>query len=153
MLTVGLLLGALIPSFYLLLVLWFAIGVGYSLAQTPSGRLLRRSSNPEDRPALFAAQFALSHACWLITYPVAGWLGPAAGLPATFLALAMTAGSALAIALWVWPTEDPESLEHTHDNLPEDHPHLAAAGRTIDGHRHSHAFVIDNIHPEWPRPL
>ena len=58
-----------------LLPLWFVIGVGSSLAQTPAGRLLRRSSHAEDRPALFAAQFALSHACWLVTYPLAGWLG------------------------------------------------------------------------------
>ena len=152
-LTIGLLLGALLPSFYLLLPLWFAIGLGYSLAQTPSGRLLRRSSNPEDRPALFAAQFALSHACWLVTYPVAGWLGTTAGLPATFVVLAMVAASALAVALWTWPAKDPETLEHTHDNLPDAHPHLADSQRTTGGHRHSHAFVIDSIHPEWPRPL
>ncbi len=68
----GLFIGTLVPGFGLLLPLWFALGLGYSLAQTPSGRLLRRSSQPEDRPSLFAAQFALSHPCWLITYPVAG---------------------------------------------------------------------------------
>ena len=152
-LTLGLLLGALLPSFYLLLPLWFAIGLGYSLAQTPSGRLLRRSSNPEDRPALFAAQFALSHACWLFTYPVAGWLGTTAGLPATFLALAIVAGSAVVVAVWIWPANDPESIEHTHENLPATHPHLAEDVPTSQGPRHSHAFVIDSIHPEWPRPV
>ena len=51
-----------------------ARGTGYSAVLTPSGRLLRRSAHPEDRPALFAAQFALSHACWLVTYPLSGWL-------------------------------------------------------------------------------
>ena len=30
------------------------------------GRLLRRSADAGDRPALFAAQFALCHACWLL---------------------------------------------------------------------------------------
>ena len=33
-----------------------------------------------DRPALFAAHFALSHACWLVTYPLAGWLGAGLGI-------------------------------------------------------------------------
>lgn len=42
---------------------------------TPTGRLLRRSAEAGDRPALFAAQFVLSHACWLLTYPLAGRLG------------------------------------------------------------------------------
>ena len=58
-----------------LLVVWALLGASYSAAQLPTGRLLRRSAHAEDRPSLFAAQFALSHACWLITYPLAGWLG------------------------------------------------------------------------------
>jgi H+ antiporter protein len=152
-LTIGLFMGSMLPNFYLLLPLWFAIGLGYALAQTPSGRLLRRSSNPEDRPALFAAQFALSHACWLFSYPVAGWLGATAGLPTTFLALAIVAGFAMVVALWIWPANDPQSIEHTHENLPATHPHLAGGAPTSQGLRHSHAFVIDSIHPEWPRPV
>lgn len=68
MIAAGLFVGFLTASRYaVLLPLWFTLGLGYSLAQTPSGRLLRRSAREEDRPALFAAQFALSHACWLIT--------------------------------------------------------------------------------------
>lgn len=55
--------------------------VGYSAMLTPSGRLLRRSAHPEDRPAIFAAQFALSHACWLVAYPLAGLLMTLAGSP------------------------------------------------------------------------
>ena len=59
LLIAGLAVGTFIPSYAVLLPVWFVIGFGYSMAQTPSGRLLRRSSQPEDRPALFAAQFAL----------------------------------------------------------------------------------------------
>ncbi|MBP0500558.1 MFS transporter, partial [Mycobacterium tuberculosis] len=47
----GLLAGVAVPSFVPLLVLWFLLGLGYSVAQTPSGRLLRRSAHAEDRPA------------------------------------------------------------------------------------------------------
>ena len=40
------------------LVAWLMTGIGYSAVLTPSGRLLRRSAHAENRPALFAAQFA-----------------------------------------------------------------------------------------------
>src|SRR3546814_11887882 len=35
---------------------WFALGLSYAASLTPGGRLLRRSSGSEGRPALFAAQ-------------------------------------------------------------------------------------------------
>lgn len=141
----GLLLGAAVASYGVLLVLWFVLGLGYSLAMTPAGRLLRRSSQPEDRPALFAAQFALSHACWLITYPLSGWLGAEAGLAPTFIVLGVIGAVAVIIASRLWPANDPDEIEHIHATLAPDHPHLAGGG-----HRHRHAFVIDSHHPEWP---
>ena len=91
-----------------LLVVWALLGASYSAAQLPTGRLLRRSAHREDRPSLFAAQFALSHACWLITYPLAGWLGTAAGMAATALALGTLAALGTALAFILWPTPDPE---------------------------------------------
>ncbi|MBN9250835.1 MAG: MFS transporter, partial [Mesorhizobium sp.] len=148
LLAAGTLTAAALPGYGWLLPLWFVLGLGYSTAQTPSGRLLRRSANPEDRPALFAAQFALSHACWLIAYPLAGWAGAALGLPATAIILAGLAAVAICIAFSVWPVDDPEVVEHGHDELPADHPHLADADR---GHRHAHAYVIDDMHLAWPR--
>lgn len=148
LLAVGTLAAAALPGYGWLLPLWFLLGVGYSTAQTPSGRLLRRSANPEDRPALFAAQFALSHACWLIAYPLAGWAGAALGLPMTAIILAALAAVAIGIGFAVWPADDPEVLEHGHADLSADHPHLAEAGH---GRRHAHAYVIDDMHAAWPR--
>ena len=148
LLVAGTLAAAALPGFGWLLALWFVLGVGYSTAQTPSGRLLRRSANPEDRPALFAAQFALSHACWLIAYPLAGWAGAALGLPATSIILSALAAVAIGAVLAIWPADDPEIVEHSHDDLPEDHPHLAEVGH---GRRHAHVYVIDDIHVAWPR--
>jgi len=71
--------------------------------ETPGGRLLRRSANPEDRPALFAAQFALSHGCWLIAYPLTGWLGARIGLTEAFVAMVALALAGTILALWLWP--------------------------------------------------
>jgi MFS family permease len=85
--------------------LWFLLGSGYSLTLTPVGRALRRSSSPEDRPALFAAQFALSHAWWLIAYPAAGLFGVWIGLSGTFAAMAVLA-LASCLAGWVLWSSD-----------------------------------------------
>ena len=85
------------------------LGLGYSAVGSPTGRLLRRSVHPEDRPALFAAQFALSHACWLLTYPLAGWLGARAGLPVSFAVLAAVAAASAAVAARLWPAHDPDT--------------------------------------------
>lgn len=150
LLVTGLFIGVAVPGYEPLLPLWFVLGMGYSIAQTPSGRLLRRSSHPEDRPALFAAQFALSHACWLVTYPLAGWLGVTVGLPATFAILACVAGAAVAAATLAWPASDPEVIEHGHHDLPDDDPHWDE-GSDQAGRKHAHPFVIDRLHPEWPR--
>ena len=150
-LVAGLFVGSMVSAFIPLLALWLVLGMGYSLAQTPSGRLLRRSSQPEDRPALFAAQFALSHACWLITYPVAGWLGAKAGLPVAFLALGTLAAGGVLVAMRVWASNEPEAIEHTHGDLAPTDPHLADAVPVAGRFRHSHPFVIDSHHPEWPR--
>ena len=145
----GLLLGWVLANTYaVLLPLWFVMGLGYSLAQTPSGRLLRRSSSEVDRPALFAAQFALSHACWLITYPLAGWVGARFGLDASFAALGIVAAAAIAMSAAMWPDREPAELAHTHDDLPPNHPHLAGSAA---GGQHAHAFVIDDEHQRWPR--
>jgi MFS family permease len=146
LLAAGTLAAAALTSYQWLLPLWFVLGLGYSMAQTSSGRLLRRSANPEDRPSLFAAQFALSHACWLIAYPLAGWMGATLGLSATAAILASVAAAAIGIALTVWPADDPEAVGHSHDDLPADHPHLAEPGYR----HHSHAFVIDDLHTTWP---
>ncbi len=153
LLVAGLFIGSTVSGFATLLPLWFVLGIGYSLAQTPSGRLLRRSSQPEDRPALFAAQFALSHACWLITYPVAGWLGANAGLPITFVTLGIIAALAVFVATRLWPAHEPDVIEHTHDDLFAGDPHVAGAIRARGGFRHSHQYVIDSHHSEWPRSM
>lgn len=134
------------PLWPFLLVGWLAMGIGYSLCVTPSGRLLKRSSADEDRPALFAAQFALSHVCWLVAYPMAGQIGARFGMTPTFLVLAALGIVGVGLTLWLWPRKDPSMLYHTHPELPSDHPHLQEHGS--DGHRHH--FVIDDLHVGWP---
>lgn len=126
-------------------VTWTLLGIAYSAVMTPSGRLLRRSAQPADRPAVFAAQFALSHACWLLTYPLAGWLGSAVGIvPTAFVLTTITFGGVL-LARTFWPAAESDVVAHEHPELPLDHPHLHG-----EPSRHAHAYVIDNLHHRWP---
>lgn len=163
----GLLLGLTEPAFYALLPVWFILGAGSSLVQTPAGRLLRRSAHEGDRPAVYAAQFALSHACWLLAYPIAGWSGSAFGLTATFALLALVTLIATLTAVFIWPAADPLEIEHRHEANAHEHLHVHDAhhqhehegweGPEPHRHphrhnrqRHKHAYVIDDHHPVWP---
>ncbi|RSZ61217.1 MFS transporter [Corynebacterium hylobatis] len=85
-----------------LLLVWLALGAATSLVLTPSARLLRRASTEDNRPAVFAAQFSLSHACFLLTYPAAGALGAWLGLSVTALILAGLGllGTVWAVVAW-----------------------------------------------------
>jgi MFS family permease len=102
----GLLGGIVLPGYGVLLPLWFVLGLGCSLGQTPAGGLLRRSSAREDRQYLYAAQFALAHGCLLITYPLAGWLGASVGLKIDFGVLGLIAGAAVLLAARLWRRAD-----------------------------------------------
>lgn len=86
-----------------LLGLWVVLGAGTSMINTPSARLLRRAATDSTRSYIFTAQFSLSHACFIITYPVAGWVGAAAGQPAAAAVLAAVATIGTVAALKFWP--------------------------------------------------
>ncbi|MBY6209730.1 MULTISPECIES: MFS transporter [Halomonas] len=167
MMTVSLFLGLLAPDFVGLVALWFLLGAGASLVMTPTGRLLKQSCHPEDRPALFAAQFSLSHGCWLVAYPLAGWVGAKVGLTETFALLGVIALLSTALATRAWPARDPQTLEHDHDPVAHTHLHYHDEHHQHEhegwegpephrhphdhlGGRHRHVFVIDQHHMKWP---
>ncbi len=93
-------------SLQLLTALWACVGFGYSMTLTPSGRLLTRSARPEDRPAVFAAQFTLSHACWLVLYPLSGWLMTRFGATVVMTTTTCVSALGIAAALIIWPRSD-----------------------------------------------
>jgi MFS family permease len=155
------------PDLTTMLPVWFVIGLGWSLVQTPAGRLVNRSAAPGDRPAYFSAQFALSHAAWLLGYPVAGQLGARLGVETTALWMGGAIVVFAVLAAAVWPKEGAAQLAHTHDE--DDHEHLHSHGphhqhqhhgeegsephnhpHHHDGLTHAHTFVIDDHHLRWP---
>jgi MFS family permease len=164
---VGVLFGTFQPDIAGLMALWFLIGFGSSLVQTPVGRLLIRSCHELDRPAVFAAQFSLSHACWLVAYPLAGWIGANLGLATAFGVMGAIALVSAVAALTLWPAQESDTLEHIHAAM--DHSHLHChdehhqhqhegwEGPEPHSHPHQHAsmkhrhrLVIDEHHPDWP---
>lgn len=131
-----------------LLAAWAAFGAACSLVLTPTGWLIRRAAPPEERTSAFAAQFSLSHSCWLLTYPLAGWLGAAAGLQSAVLALGAIALFASLLAVRLWPSQAAKTVEHEHEysDLGEGHPHILDAHRVPAGWRHNHDYLADGLH-------
>lgn len=132
-----------------LFILWTAMGMAYAGMVTPGGRLIRRSAGPEALPFLFAAQFSLTHVCWLVAYPLAGWLGSRLGMQAALMALTVLALLGLVTAMLTWPAHDAVEVEHRHDDLPADHPHRREHA-SDSGRPHTHVLHIDELHPRWP---
>ncbi|GAA3163419.1 hypothetical protein GCM10020255_047740 [Rhodococcus baikonurensis] len=91
-----------ISTWILTAAVWALVGAGMAMIVTPTGKVLRRSVEPAGIPEVFAAQFSLSHLAWLVTYPIAGWVGSSAGFAVTWTILAAlaTVGAVAGFALW-----------------------------------------------------
>lgn len=155
------------PAYLAMLPIWFVIGIGWSMVQTPSGRVVNRSSSVTDRTSYFSAQFALTHACWMFAYPIAGLAGAAWGIGTTALILGIAVALFAVLGALIWPRHDPLVLAHSHVELShqhghthnEHHNHTHNADDNAESHNHehrhpgishSHVFVIDGHHPRWP---
>ncbi|ABP55406.1 MFS transporter [Salinispora tropica] len=139
------------PSWPLAIGVWLLIGFAGGLIVVTVNRVLRASSAVADRPALFAAQFSLSHLCWLVTYPLAGWVGAWAGLTTAWALLASLVLVAGLSALRLWPAGLPEVFRHRHDGAA-DRAHLADAEWDGAAWVHTHRVTIDVNHARWPQP-
>ncbi|MDV6272402.1 MFS transporter [Rhodococcus erythropolis] len=84
---------------------WAIVGAGMAMIVTPTGKVLRRSVEPSGIPEVFAAQFSLSHLAWLVTYPIAGWVGTSAGFAVTWSILAALAAVGAVAGFALWPRE------------------------------------------------
>lgn len=164
----AILAGAAGQGFLSLAAAWAVIGFAGALIGTPAGRVITRSSDAESRPTVFTAQFALSHFCWLLAYPLAGVLGRLDEIWIAFAVLAAMAAAGTAAALALWPADDAAVLTHAHPEQEHSHEHVHDAHHQHahegwegpEPHRHphrhgalphAHAFVIDDHHPAWPR--
>lgn len=156
---IGLFASSYMPNWWGFLLCWFILGVGLSLMSVPSGMIVRMSCRKEDSINYFSANFSLSHFCWLIMYPLSGFLGVKFGLSITFIIFAIIAFVALIFAYKIYPSPDNIELEHTHKKIVHEHffidDGLHDFNDTIEKHTHKklthkHKFVIDLHHDRWP---
>ena len=162
------------PDYVGVLSIWFVIGMGWSMVQTPASRVVNRSASMADRPSYFSAQFALTHACWMIAYPLSGQLSTLWGIENTALIFGIAVFAFTILGARIWPSHDPRILQHVHHELSHEHLHIpdehhshehGAGYSHTDEHdsdparthahqhptiTHSHIFVINDHHPEWP---
>ncbi|MGI8744560.1 MAG: MFS transporter [Bryobacteraceae bacterium] len=110
-LTAILLPGALVPPLGLFILLWIGNGAGQALIAIPSSTLLAEHTSEAERGRAYAAHFALTHACWLITYPVAGWAGTLFGPAITFSVFGLVCASITVASMLL---AEPSSNPHTH---------------------------------------
>ena len=87
-----------------LVVTWAVLGLGSSLVLTPSGQVLRAQGEGRRLTLLFAGHFAWSHACYLLTYPLAGLVAVQASPRLALAALGGVAAVALVGALRPHPS-------------------------------------------------
>lgn len=97
---------------WLVWLVWPLLGAALAGMQTPVSQVLRNHTPESNLSQVFAAQFSLSHACYLIAYPLAGWVGAMVGLPWVVLVLIIMGlfGTMLSINATL-ETSEPASAE------------------------------------------
>ncbi len=86
----GFLLGLLLlpdilkPPLIVFSLLWMLNGAGQALIAIPSSTLLAEHTVADERGRAYAAHFALTHLCWLASYPAIGHAASKWGAPSTF---------------------------------------------------------------------
>lgn len=103
--------GVLVPPLLLFFLLWVGNGAGQALIAIPSSTLLAEHTTTAQRGRAYAAHFALTHACWLLTYPAAGWAGTQWGAPFAFTVFGVVC---IAISVVAIAVGKGSSMPHTH---------------------------------------
>lgn len=111
LLGVILLPGFLVPPLFVFAALWFLNGAGQALIAIPSSTLLAEHSDEAERGKAYAAHFALTHACWLVTYPAIGHAAANFGTPITFTIAGVVC---LVVTIFAYLLGRGERSEHHH---------------------------------------
>jgi MFS transporter, NRE family, putaive nickel resistance protein len=142
-----LLILALLPANYVnfggLLVLWIIAGIGQTFVSVSTQTLIADRVAVEVQGRVYGAYFAWSHLWWVLSYPLAGWMG--SYLPTTHFFCVGIIGLLLLIVMTLVfrPRQQIDfdsgmwhEHNHTHDN---DHQHNHSLNRVIqESHRHLH---------------
>ncbi|MFM2314980.1 MAG: hypothetical protein RLZZ04_4256 [Cyanobacteriota bacterium] len=128
---------ALLPASYvgfsLLLLLWLVAGAGQTFVNVTTQTLIADHTPTEFQGRIYGAQFAWSHLWWVLSYPLAGWLGSnQEEVPFLYGSLI-----GLVLLVVVQLTLSPKKPKHEHESYWHEHEH------THEGyHQHAHSSDI-----------
>jgi len=106
------------PSLIIFSFLWMLNGAGQALIAIPSSTLLAEHTKEDERGRAYAAHFALTHACWLITYPVVGHAAARWGAPMTFTTAGVVCLLVTVAAMALGRGADDGAHTHERDDAP-----------------------------------
>lgn len=119
----GTVLGALLlpglwqPPLLAFAFLWILNGASQALIAISSTTLLAEHTSEQERGRVYAAYFALTHACWLLTYPAVGHGVSRFGALMVFTAAGVVCLMITLIAVWLQPAGHKEHVNSTDHNL------------------------------------
>jgi MFS transporter, NRE family, putaive nickel resistance protein len=120
----GLITLTLLPANYaslpVLMILWLLAGIGQSCVNLPTQTLIADRIPTDAQGRVYGAHFAWSHLWWVISYPLAGWLG------SNFTEAEFFYGALIGFALLivVQIALSPHSHEHLHYPILHEHEHI-----------------------------
>ena len=86
-------------------------GAGQALIGIPSSTLVAEYTTSEERGRAFGAHFALTHASWLVAYPLVGYLASRIGAGPAFT---FCGTACLLILMSAWFVGRGQEHAHTH---------------------------------------
>jgi MFS transporter, NRE family, putaive nickel resistance protein len=138
----GLITLAILPANFAslggLLILWIIAGVGQTLVNVPTQALIADRVATELQGRVYGAHFAWSHLWWMLSYPLAGWLGSL--LPAHNFFYSSCIGFVLLVLVCV--AFQPQQLTTLDQGLWHEHDH-----RHDGQHSHDHSPNITTQNP------
>jgi MFS transporter, NRE family, putaive nickel resistance protein len=155
----GIITLALLPANYanlgVLMALWLLAGMGQNLVNLPTQTLIADRIPTDTQGRVYGAHFAWSHLWWVLSYPLAGWLG------SHFTEVEFFYGALIGLVLLivVQITLSPGFHEHKHEHYPllhehehihdEHHQHEHDEGiLLVEPHTHVHKHaLISHSHP------
>jgi MFS transporter, NRE family, putaive nickel resistance protein len=156
---------AILPTNYVglvpLILLWAIAGMGQVFVNLPTQTLIADQIPTNLQGRVYGAHFAWSHLWWVISYPIAGWLGSQGNT--SFLYGSLIGFTILGV-VQVWLA--PKTHEHQHEYLWHEHehsfdqhhqhdhpkgmlltkPHTHAHEHLPIKHRHAHYTDIHHLH-------
>jgi MFS transporter, NRE family, putaive nickel resistance protein len=145
----GLITITLLPANYanlpFLMILWLVAGMGQNFVNLPTQTLIADRIPTDAQGRVYGAHFAWSHLWWVISYPLAGWLG------SQFAFFEFFYGGLIGLALLVVVqiTLAPHSHEHLHYPVLHDHKHVHDEEISLvkpHTHPHEHVIIISHSH-------